>query len=38
MPFAIRANVSGDVKLTIDSIKNSNGVSVMNATNGFTVS
>jgi hypothetical protein len=35
---SVVSNVSGDVKLTIDSIKNSNGVSVMNATNGFTVS
>jgi hypothetical protein len=35
---AIVSNVSGDVKLTIDSIKNSAGVSVMNVTNGFTVS
>ncbi len=35
---SIVSNVSGDVKLTIDSIKNSSGVSVINATNGFTVS
>jgi hypothetical protein len=35
---AIVSDVSGDIKLTIDSIKNGNGVSVMNTTNGFTVS
>ncbi|NDB58449.1 hypothetical protein EB001_08390 [bacterium] len=35
---ALASNISGDVKLTIDSIKNRSGISVMNVTNGFTVS